>query len=177
MAERSARLGWGQEQQQTTKRHGGETHGRSAACNGSVQQSDLAVSSMTDEQPAWSTEEQTGRAQRTPTPSPARQRVGSAVTNLYATRCDATRRNSSAVAAPVAGERRCRRSTSGALLTGRMRDFDEMATTRWSFIVVHCFVMIAIVEIVVDRVSPMANESRLLFICYMSSYPDAIDIS
>ncbi|KAK9157678.1 hypothetical protein Scep_004252 [Stephania cephalantha] len=36
---------------------------------------------------------------------------------------------------------------------------------------------IAIVEIVVDRVGLMASESRLLFICDMSSYPDAVDIS
>ncbi|KAK9158076.1 hypothetical protein Scep_004650 [Stephania cephalantha] len=35
----------------------------------------------------------------------------------------------------------------------------------------------AIVEIVVNRVGPMASESRLLFICDMSSYPDAVDIS
>ncbi|KAK9140317.1 hypothetical protein Scep_009998 [Stephania cephalantha] len=35
----------------------------------------------------------------------------------------------------------------------------------------------AIVEIVVDRVGPMASESQLLFICDMSLYPDAVDIS
>ncbi|KAK9104586.1 hypothetical protein Scep_021430 [Stephania cephalantha] len=35
----------------------------------------------------------------------------------------------------------------------------------------------AIVEIVVDRVGPLASESWLLFICDMSSYPDAVDIS
>ncbi|KAK9084495.1 hypothetical protein Scep_030966 [Stephania cephalantha] len=70
------------------------------------------------------------------------------------------------------------RQRDGAMSAGRMGGFDKIATTRWSFIVVQlCFVMIAIVEIVVDRVGQMASESRFLFICDMSSYPDAVDIS
>ncbi|KAK9104491.1 hypothetical protein Scep_021335 [Stephania cephalantha] len=63
----------------------------------------------------------------------ARQRVGSAATNQR--RRNATRRNSPAVATAATDERRrgCD-AMNGALSTGRMRDFDEIATTRWSYL-------------------------------------------
>ncbi|KAK9088599.1 hypothetical protein Scep_027681 [Stephania cephalantha] len=92
---------------------------------------------------------------------------------------------------PASSGRRRRRQRGGAVSTGRTRDFDEITTTRWRDLGVGCRVRKsrrerdvlrfaisrAIVEIVVDRVGPMASESRLLFICDMSSYPDAVDIS
>ncbi|KAK9089497.1 hypothetical protein Scep_028579 [Stephania cephalantha] len=71
------------------------------------------------------------------------------------------------------GERPARVVGRRMRLIRRNRD-DAMEV---SFIVVHAFVMIAIVEIVIDRVGPMASESQFLFICDMSSYPDAADIS
>ncbi|KAK9166331.1 hypothetical protein Scep_001522 [Stephania cephalantha] len=61
----------------------------------------------------------------------------------------------------------------GALSTDRRRDFDEFDDAMDS----NGFDGHAIVEIVVDRVGPLASESWLLFICDMSSYPDAVDIS
>ncbi|KAK9125716.1 hypothetical protein Scep_014562 [Stephania cephalantha] len=107
--------------------------------------------------------------------TPARQRVGSAATNQR--RRGGTHQRWRR-AAPATGERqRGCDAMNGAVARCRPVGCVEIATTRWSFIVVHCFVMIAIVEIVVDRVGPMASESRLLFICDMSSYPDAVDIS
>ncbi|KAK9093811.1 hypothetical protein Scep_025280 [Stephania cephalantha] len=70
---------------------------------------------------------------------------------------------------------RLRSRVSSAQIETRARHFEVRDFS--SFIVVHYFVMIAIVEIVVDRVGPLASESWLLFICDMSSYPDAVDIS
>ncbi|KAK9095258.1 hypothetical protein Scep_026727 [Stephania cephalantha] len=100
---------------------------------------------------------------------PARQRRrGSGSDRQRRTSGDATRRNSTAVAATDERRRGCdamngavaRCRPVGCAISTKSRRRDG-----------------AIVEIVVDRVSLMASESRLLFICDMSSYPDAVDIS
>ncbi|KAK9112628.1 hypothetical protein Scep_020147 [Stephania cephalantha] len=113
------------------------------------------------------------------------ERVGSAA---KARECGAGERPA---AAPARQRQRRGERRGGALSSGRMRDFDEIATTRWRDLGVGCRVRKSrrerdvlrfaisrvIVEIVVDRVGPLASESWLLFICDMSSYPDAVDIS
>ncbi|KAK9104678.1 hypothetical protein Scep_021522 [Stephania cephalantha] len=100
-------------------------------------------------------------------------RIGSdepATTRRDETRREKLQRRGSGAAASERRAMAGRRQRGGAFLA-------VDTTTRWSFIVVHCFVMINIVEIVVDRVGPLASESWLLFICDMSSYPNAVDIS